>query len=354
MPEASVRVDDPAIAFEARLAEVIGQRRQRARARPAPYEQLWESIARMAAGGKKIRPQLVLDVYESLGGLDQPAAIDAACSMELLHMGLVMHDDVIDRDQIRRGALNISGLFASEALIRGADRREADAWGEASSLLAGDLTLSLAQSLLARLDVGENRRQALLDAFDDAVFESAAGEHDDVWLSMRLEPATTDRVLEMIARKTAAYSFVAPLVVGAVLAGATTRLIDELTAIARDLGVIYQLRDDVLGLFGDERATGKSTLSDLREGKETLLIACARSDPAWPDVEHLFGDPALDPAGAHRIARVVEESGARVFVESAIADRSAHVHDLIRRAALPDRLRDRLARATAACSLRAS
>ncbi|MGO1770780.1 MAG: polyprenyl synthetase family protein, partial [Microbacterium sp.] len=296
----------------------------------------------------------LLDVYESLGGLDQSTAIDAACAMELLHMALVMHDDVIDRDQLRRGELNVSGLFASEALIRGADRRTAAAWGEASSLLAGDLALTLAQSILARLDVGEDRRQAVLDAFDDAVFESAAGEHDDVWLSMHLERATTERVLEMIARKTAAYSFAAPLVVGAILAGATRGLVDELTEIARDLGVIYQLRDDVLGLFGDERDTGKSTLSDLREGKETLLVACARSDPAWPDVARLFGDPGLDPAGAHRIARVIEESGARVFVESAIADRSAHVHDLIRQAGLPDRLRTRLAETTDACSLRAS
>lgn len=352
MAGSAAGVEEVALTFEARLRELFAQRRERSRAFSAPYAQLWESLERMAAGGKKIRPRLLMGAYEDLGGADRQAAVDAACAMEVLHMALVIHDDVIDKDLMRRGEANISGRFASEAVKLGANRREANAWGEASSILAGDLMLTLAHSLLARLDIPEARRQAALDLFDDTVFETAAGEHYDVWLSMHLEHAIPSDVLAVIDQKTAAYSFHAPLVLAAVLAGAPTSLVEELAVVSRQMGVIYQLRDDVLGLFGDERETGKSTLGDLREGKETLLIAYARSDPSWAQVEPLFGDSALTIADAHRLRRVIEESGAHLFVESLIEERCRHVDELILRAALPPRLRDRLTALTSACSSR--
>lgn len=348
------RTDDIVLAFEARLTEVLAQGRERSRAFSVPYTQLWESLERMAATGKKVRPRVLLDAYEALGGIDERAAVEAACAMELLHIALVIHDDVIDKDVMRRGEMNISGRFASEAMLRGTNRREANAWGEASSILAGDLMLSLAHSLLARLDIQDERRRAVLDIFDAAVFESAAGEHCDVWLSMHLEPANPQDVLAMIDQKTAAYSFQAPLALAAVLAGAAPSLLEDLTVIARQVGVIYQLRDDVLGLFGDERDTGKSTLSDLREGKETLLIAYARSDAAWDEVQPLFGDNALSVADGQRIKRVIEESGALVFVESLITERCETVYELIREAALPAALKEQLTALTSACNSRAS
>lgn len=344
--------DDLDLAFEHRLHEVIGQGRVRSDAFAAAYGQLWESLERMATGGKRIRPRLLIGAYEALGGTDARAVVDAACAMELLHIALVIHDDVIDKDLMRRGELNISGTFALEATLRGAHRRDASAWGEASSLLAGDLMLTLAHSLLARMDVPEARRRAALDVFDDAVFESAAGEHHDVWLSLHLEPATLQDVLAMVDQKTAAYSFRAPLLLAAVLAGASATMIEELTAIAREIGVIYQLRDDLLGVFGQESETGKSTLSDLREGKETLLIAYARSDPAWAEVDPLFGDSDLSVEDAARLRTVIEASGAHVFVESLIADRCEHVYALVRRAELPEALRQQLIDVTMTCGSR--
>lgn len=354
MSEPGATVDEITLTIEARLTEVLAQGRERSRAFSATYFQLWDSLEAMARGGKKIRPRLLMDAYQALGGIDERAAVEAACAMELLHIALVIHDDVIDKDLIRRGEMNITGRFASEAMLRGVPRREAHAWGEASSILAGDLMLTFAHSLLARLDIQEDRRHAVLDVFDDTVFESAAGEHFDVWLSLHLERSRPQDVLVMVDQKTAAYSFHAPLVLAAVLAGATTAVIEELTVIARQIGVIYQLRDDVLGLFGDERATGKSTLSDLREGKETLLIAYARADAAWADVEPFFGDNNIRVSEAHRLRRVIEESGALFFVESVIAERCEHVHALIQNADLPAALSEQLIALTSTCNSRAS
>lgn len=354
MSDATADLRPLTLTFESRLAEVLARGQERSRGFGAPYAQLWESLTAMAHGGKKVRPRLLLDAYEALGGIDERAAVDAACAVELLHLALVIHDDVIDKDLMRRGEMNITGRFASEAMVRGASRSDARAWGEASSLLAGDLMLTTAHSLLARLDIPEDRRHAVLDVFDDTIFESAAGEHCDVWLSLHLDQAHPEDVLAMIDQKTASYSFAAPLVLAAVLAGAPRDLIDELTAIARGIGVIYQLRDDVLGVSGDERQTGKSTLSDLREGKETLLIACARNDPSWSEVAHLFGDATLSVADSQLLRRVIEESGATVFVESVIAERCEQVHAAIESATLPIALQEQLTALTTACATRTS
>ena len=354
MPEPAADLGPRTDVFEARLSEIFTGYAERSRAFSAPYAELWESLARMAARGKRIRPRMLMDAYEALGGVDRRSALDAACAMELLHLALVIHDDVIDRDLVRRGEMNITGRFAADAVVSGASPESARAWGEASSLLAGDLVLTAAHSLLARLDVAQEQREAILDVFDDAVFESAAGEHDDVWLSLHLEEISPQEVLEMADRKTASYSFAAPLLLAAILAGAGRDLIADLSTIARRIGVIYQLRDDVLGLFGDERQTGKSALSDLRAGKETLLVAYARSDPAWAAVSALFGDADLSVGDAQLIRSVIEESGATIFVESMIAERCDEVDRLVRASGLPEALREQLLALTRACVSRIS
>lgn len=326
----------------------------RSRAFSTHFDQLWGALGTLAEGGKKLRPRMLMDAYAALGGMDERSAIDAACAVELLHLALVIHDDVIDKDLTRRGELNITGRFATNAMLLGAEPADARTWGEASSILAGDLMLTMAHSALARIDIDADRRGAMLDAFEDAVRESAAGEHRDVWLSLQLEQTTPEDVLRMLEQKTAAYSFQAPLVLAAILAGAAPSVIDELTEIARRIGVIYQLRDDVLGVFGDERLTGKSTLSDLREGKQTLLVSYARSDAGWADVAPLFGDEQLDEDGGRRLRRRIEDSGALTIVESVIAERCTEVHRLIRDASIPAALREHLAMLTHACGSRDS
>lgn len=354
MTESALAATELSADVDARLREVLETGLRRSRAFAAPYSRLWDALLRMAEGGKKIRPRLLLGAFEGFGGRDQQAAVDAACAIELLHMALVIHDDVIDKDLTRRGEMNISGEFALEAKLRGAPSAEAHAWGESTALLAGDLVLTLAHSLLARLAVPDERRRAVLDIFDDTVFESAAGEHHDVWLSMRLDESEPDDVIEMLDHKTAAYSFEAPLRIAGVLADAPADVLEELCAVAREIGVIYQLRDDVLGVFGDAGDTGKSTLSDLREGKETLLIAHARTDHRWDQIAHLFGDGALTPAGAQRIRAVLEDSGARRHVEDLIAQRCVHVHETITATNAPRAVKDHLIQLAALCSTRNS
>ena len=340
------------LTVESRLVEVLAAARRRSRIRTQQYEQLWEALSRMALGGKMIRPRLLIDAHEDLAGTATSAAMDAAGAMQLLHIGLIIHDDVIDNDTVRRGEMNITGQFSSEAMLLGATSAAAQTWGISSSLLAGDLMLNEAQSLLARLDLDAPRRLAVLDIYDETIAESVAGEQSDVWLSLHLDEADSGDVLTMIGCKTAAYSFEAPLAIAAVLAGSDASLVEGLRVIGRRIGIVYQLRDDVLGVFGDEQETGKSVLGDLREGKETLLVNTARAHSAWSQVAHLFGDRGLDAEGGLRLRQVIEESGARAYVESMIAEHCETIAGLIAEAELPQALAGRLADLTSACSLR--
>lgn len=342
MPEPALTDDTVAARVSERLSELVTTQRRLSLAYPESFQQLWAAIENSVAQGKKLRPRLLADTHTLLGGTAHDAVVDAACAMELLHVAFLMHDDVIDKDQFRRGEMNVSGRFASNAALRGASPESARDWGESSSILAGNLLLTLAHSLLARLQVPDAVRVAVLDVFDDAVTASAAGEQSDVWLSLHLETASAYDVVSLIENKTSAYSFQAPLKIAALLAGAPDEVCAQLDVLGRHLGVIYQLRDDILGVFGDENVTGKSALSDLREGKETLLISFARAHASWPKVEHLLGRADLSQSGAAQLRSVIEASGSRRLVESVIADRCEHARDLIDAAEIPDGLKQRL------------
>ncbi|WP_166996506.1 polyprenyl synthetase family protein [Paramicrobacterium fandaimingii] len=354
MSASSLTVSAHDVRLSARLSEIIAEKRDSSLRFALPFVQLWEQVDALMTTGKKVRPRLFLDVYVALGGRDTAMAIDAACALEFLHAALVIHDDVIDKDVMRRGEMNITGRFASEAVVRGVPTWSAHAWGEASSLLAGDLLLTTAQSLIARLDVDNEVRLAALDAFDDSVFTSAAGEQTDVWHSLHLEQASVDAVCAVMEQKTAHYSFQTPLRLAATLAGASSDVQDQFDIVGRNIGVVYQLRDDVLGVFGDERETGKSVLSDLREGKETLLIAFSRTHQRWAEVAGAFGDPHLTVEDGRRLRDVIDSSGALQLVESLISEHVDRVSELIADARFPASLRTQLLDLTNLCATRTS
>ncbi|MFE6964798.1 polyprenyl synthetase family protein [Agromyces sp. NPDC057679] len=315
------------------------------------YVLLWQAARDGAAGGKRIRPALVLEAHTAFAGVGSVEAVRLAAAFELLHTAFLMHDDVIDHDLVRRGEPNVAGRFALEGLARGLSSTRANELGEASAILAGDLLLSGAHRVVAGLDAPVGVRELLLGILDECVFLAAAGEHADVGQSGGA-PGEGD-ILAMIEHKTASYSFSAPLQAGAVLGGAPAGAVLELGEIGRHLGVAFQLRDDVLGVFGAAAVTGKSVIGDLREGKETLLIAYAREHSTWGSVAADFGRPELDEAGAARLRGVIESSGARDRVERLIDERCADAIAAVDRARLPRRLTASLTATARRCVERA-
>ncbi|WP_345750716.1 polyprenyl synthetase family protein [Microbacterium rhizophilus] len=322
------------------IEEYFERRIERAERLGPPAAALWRRAAASARGGKRLRPRLVLLAHDALGGSDSGAAAVAAAAFEVLHSALLLHDDVLDGDLVRRGRPNLAGEFATDALVDGVGTPEATAWGSASGLLAGDLLLSGVHALIARID--SPARAELSELVDDAVFLTAVGEHADVGFSLGVMPAEAGGIRRMMEQKTAAYSFAAPLRAGAVLAGADRESADALWRIGTSLGLLYQLRDDVLGVFGAEACTGKSAMGDLREGKRTLLVAFAEAEPAWLEVAHLFGRRSLANHDAERLRAALVSCGAVASVEALIAEQLAQVERDIAASGLPESLRGEL------------
>jgi geranylgeranyl diphosphate synthase type II len=327
---------------ERRLDRFFDEQEARAAGRPGPYTELWRALRTATRGGKRLRPRLLLGAFLHLGGTRLDPAIELAVATELLHTALLVHDDVIDGDVARRGVPNVVGTFAQAGSAGGLGATPARRWGEQAALLAGDLMLTSALRIAARLDVPPARRAELVDLVDESVFRAAAGELADVAYAAGLLVPTPAQIRDVMADKTAHYSLELPLRGAAVLAGAPAVVAARLGAIGRSLGVVFQMRDDLLGVFGRTQETGKSASGDLREGKQTLLVAAARGTAPWRAVEHLFGQPGLDDDGAARLRTALEASGARRRAERELHAERDTALGLIARAGLPPALADLL------------
>jgi geranylgeranyl diphosphate synthase type II len=300
---------------DAVLARLFSLARKRAEPLGAAYVELWDRIEASTTGGKRFRPRMVFAAYSALGGDDFDAAAYVGAAFELLHTSLCLHDDVIDRDFTRRGAPNVAGAFRDRALAAGADATTAEHHGVSAAVIAGDLALFNAYRLIDRSGVAGEVRARLLEVMDEALFASAAGELIDIDFTLRPAVPHVDDILSMERLKTAVYSFEGPLQAGAILAGASDETVATLGEFGREIGIAYQLVDDVLGVFGTEEETGKTTVGDLREGKRTVLIAYAASAPDWDGYADLFGDPTLSDDGAATLRAHLVTSGARGFAE---------------------------------------
>jgi len=258
-----------------------------------------------------------------------------AAGVELLHAAFVVHDDVIDGDDVRRGAPSVPGRFRRRALADGADARAAAVRGVAGGVLTGDLALALAMRAFATAPVRPELLARLLGLVTETIAVSAAGELGDVRLATSPTKPTSAEVLSVAERKTAWYSFALPMQLGGVLAGAGDATVRALGDGGLLLGTAFQLYDDLAGTFGQVEATGKSTDADLREGKATLLVAHARTTAWWPLLAPLWGDDQLSPDGAAVARDVLERSGSRAYVESVAADHLRAGLDRVATAGVP-------------------
>lgn len=280
---------------------------------------LWASLQQLTAHGKRFRPALLTGVYAALGGVENGCAETVGDAVELLHTAFVIHDDVIDGDQVRRGRPNVSGTFAARATADGVDPGRARRYGEAAGILAGDLALAGAVREVATCGARPDVTARLLDLLEEVLHRSAAGELADVRLSLTGTAAMTD-VLDVAEWKTAAYSFELPLQAAAILADAPAEVITALGAVGRCVGVAFQLQDDLDGVFASSAQTGKDPLGDLREGKGTALVAVARSTTWWPELSPYLGDPDLTEEGAARAREILVACGALRVVRGLVRD----------------------------------
>ncbi|WP_225859547.1 polyprenyl synthetase family protein [Streptomyces albicerus] len=312
-----------------------------AKAATAAAQGLPEDIPRalrdfLLAGGKRLRPLLCVIGWRAAGGRrNTTPVVRTAAALELFHAFCLIHDDIVDRSATRRGRPTVHRALASGHPAP--DSADAAWWGTCGAILTGDMALAWSEELLHTANHPPARRAALHKVLQEMRDEVIYGQYLD--LLAPLAPATdVNAALRVIRYKTAKYTFERPLHIGAVLAGAGPGLLDTLSSLALPLGEAFQLRDDLLGVFGDPSRTGKPVLDDLREGKRTALLALAaqRATPAQQALlAGLVGNPVLDEAGAARIRDVLQATGARTTVEGMIAARYEQALAVLEDTAIP-------------------
>ncbi|MHA7269721.1 polyprenyl synthetase family protein [Arthrobacter sp. HLT1-20] len=299
-------------AFQGSVKDVLDQyfadQRLRAGGYSPAFGELWDRMAATTTGGKWMRPKLVYLTYEAFGGQGWRACSELAAAFEMLHAALLVHDDVIDRDFVRRGAETLGANYRDVATLAGRSGADADHAGFSAAIIAGDLLLTGSLRLATSAATGHGQSAAILSTIHEAIFAAAAGELDDLLFSLGSRDPDLLEVLNMERLKTAVYSFEMPLRAGALLAGESPATADALAAVGRDIGVAYQVVDDVLGTFGQQSVTGKPVDSDLREGKRTILTSFADGSEEFVDALAAFhaGDGDVEAVRA-----VLRELGAQ-------------------------------------------
>lgn len=234
------------------------------------YELLREFALRP---GKRIRGALAMVAYEMFGGKHRQAALDAALSVELVQNYLLIVDDVMDRSELRRGGQTIHRQY-QDMLRRRYATADYEHLGNMIGVNVGLIAQHLAVSVLSGIDETPERVLKAERIFQTNIAATGFGQMDDL-MSEAGQPVGLDDVRRMYMLKSSYYSFVNPLQLGAVLAGADDAVLGPIKRFGEQAGLAFQLQDDLLGMFGDEQATGKSALDDLREGKQTLLMCHA-------------------------------------------------------------------------------
>jgi geranylgeranyl diphosphate synthase type I len=317
-----------------------------------------DAVSDLVAGGKRLRPAFCYWGWRAAGdggdphgpgrligsaGPDGSGSSDAkvfaaAAALELLHASALVHDDVMDRSDVRRGQPALHRRFAGQHAAAGW-HGSAESFGAGVAILLGDLLLAWTGELFraSGLPAAALRRgQPILDAMCTEVI---AGQYLDL-LGQAAGPGTVDGALRVVRYKSAKYTVERPLQLGAALAAAPAGAARTVTgasghsAVTEDpvaaactayglpLGVAFQLRDDVLGVFGDPAETGKPVTGDLREGKRTVLVAIASSRASTGQAGVLrrhLGDPRLDDAAAAEVRAVLTETGALAECEQTIS-----------------------------------
>jgi len=271
-----------------------------------------------ASRGKMVRGGLLLLGYEMYASRAAPVAVArAAAALEIIHSSLLIHDDIMDNDRLRRGARTVFAQY--EHAGRGRHAADPGRFGLSMGICAGDVGYFVAWDILSRLPLNPTARAALLSLVSRELAYVGLAQMQDIAFGAFARIPARDEVIALYLYKTARYTFSLPLMAGALLAGAGAAERRKLGELGERLGVIFQVRDDDLGIFGTEAETGKPVGSDIREGKKTLLyieLFRRARGAERRELEALFGKPTLSRVEAARVRGAIEKLGARKTLDN--------------------------------------
>jgi geranylgeranyl diphosphate synthase type I len=275
-------------------------------------------------GGKRLRPAFAYWGFRGAGGADSDAVVGTLAALELVQASALIHDDVMDASDTRRGEPAMHRRFAARHATAGW-HGDAEAFGAAAATLLGDLCMVWSDELLHGAGLDPHTLARARPVFDAMRTEVTAGQYLDV-LTQATGDTSVERAGKVARYKAAKYTVERPLLLGAALADAPDAVAAAYSAYGLPLGEAFQLRDDVLGVYGDPAQTGKPAGDDLREGKRTYLVAAAFEAAAGADRAALaagLGDPRLDAAGVTRLRELITATGALRRTEARIGELTA-------------------------------
>ena len=322
-----------------RLEEFLADRASILRSIATDLDPMSEFSKRFLSGGKRFRAQFCHRGWQAVRGPageradaasigERYAVVSASAALEVFHAAALVHDDLIDNSDTRRGAPSAHRVFEAQHRDSGW-AGSAPEYGRATAVLLGDLLLGWSDELLdeglsalqnqaaaraARLEFNRMRTDVTVGQYLDILEERA-------WLAMP-DDEQRARAERVVVFKSAKYGIEAPLVIGGAIAGGSAAELDALRAFGLPLGIAFQLRDDLLGVYGDPEVTGKPAGDDLGVGKRSLLGAIARERLAPGSrrlVDELLGDPDLDADQVRMLQRTIRDSGAVDELEAVIA-----------------------------------
>ncbi|MFM8826043.1 MAG: polyprenyl synthetase family protein [Actinomycetota bacterium] len=315
-----------------RLVRVVRRERDHYGHLDGHVEWVLDEINRLVtAGGKRVRPELAHLGWIAAGG--EPCAqtaVNIGAALELLHVSALVHDDVIDGAATRRGAYTTHVRVARDHREKGWSGEERRI-SEGAAVLAGNITLAIADAALGEVNAAARKQWTRVR------IEVNLGQYMDL-LGAASRAAEPDRIWRVMAMKTAKYTVERPLRMGAAAAGTGNEwIVGTLGSFGEMLGIAFQLRDDVLGVFGHREVTGKPVGDDLREGKTTMLVAHAleRADARQRKVLDRIGDPSLTPEDVTRIQQVIIDTHALQSVEGDIDGFRSKALGMVEHADLP-------------------
>ncbi|WP_018353507.1 polyprenyl synthetase family protein [Longispora albida] len=295
-------------------------------------------------GGKRMRPAFAYWGFRGAGGTDTDEVVACLSALELVQASALIHDDVMDSSDTRRGLPAVHRRFATLHSAEGW-AGDPESFGQSAAILLGDLCLSWSDEMFDGSGADPVAVARARPLFDEMRTEVTAGQYLDV-LAVATRDTSLERASKIAVYKSAKYTVERPILIGGALAGAPASLMASYSAYGLPLGEAFQLRDDVLGVFGDPAVTGKPAGDDLREGKRTYLVAAAMAAGSAAEreaVSTLLGDPGLDEPGIDRLREIIVSTGALAAAEARIAELTAAAYAALEAAEVADDARKVLA-----------
>ena len=320
---------------------------------PNPLIRTFRSdLADLNDGGKNLRGVLVELGYRLGGGKDPEHAMDLALAFEMFQTAVLVHDDIIDNADMRRGKMTIQNRYEDRLEVRDirilSAQETEPALAKSAALCAGDLGLFYSNLILAEAYADDPKANAIIAEFDRVAIDTIRGELLDVVLPYELQDSSYTEeeraklleksVADIYHLKTSRYSVVGPLHLGLMLAGADDFLIRRTDSFADDIGIAYQIMDDILGIYADEYVLGKDVGSDISEYKQTILYMYVKNyAPEYVErLEKHYGSPNVTEADVEKVQDIFRESGALDYARDSMNSCFQRAERKISRLKVPD------------------